>query len=48
MSNRQRFCQKKSIAAKEGAEPVMPLPEVTSWDTAASDHAALWVEVDIT
>ncbi|MFJ5478963.1 endonuclease/exonuclease/phosphatase family protein [Pectobacterium carotovorum] len=36
------------IAAKEGAEPVMPLPEVTSWDTAASDHAALWVEVDIT
>ncbi|GKX37070.1 hypothetical protein SOASR014_08090 [Pectobacterium carotovorum subsp. carotovorum] len=36
------------IAAKEGAEPVIPLPEVTSWDTAASDHAALWVEVDIT
>ncbi|MCL6361192.1 endonuclease/exonuclease/phosphatase family protein [Pectobacterium polaris] len=36
------------IAAKEGAEPVTPLPEVTSWDTAASDHAALWVEVDIT
>ncbi|GKX47076.1 endonuclease/exonuclease/phosphatase family protein [Pectobacterium carotovorum] len=36
------------IAAKEGAEPVTPLPEVTSLDTAASDHAALWVEVDIT
>ncbi|MEC5320002.1 endonuclease/exonuclease/phosphatase family protein [Brenneria populi subsp. brevivirga] len=36
------------IAAKEGAEPVTPLPDVTSWDTGASDHAALWVEVDIT
>ncbi|WJV54194.1 endonuclease [Prodigiosinella aquatilis] len=35
------------IAAQEGAEPVEPFPEVTSWDTGASDHAALWVDVDI-
>ncbi|NPE61175.1 endonuclease [Dickeya dadantii] len=35
------------ITAKEGAEPVTPFPTVTSWDTAASDHAAVWVELDI-
>ncbi|QYM92662.1 endonuclease/exonuclease/phosphatase family protein [Dickeya zeae] len=35
------------IAAKEGADPVVPFPTVTSWDTGASDHAAVWVELDI-
>ncbi|UJR52811.1 endonuclease/exonuclease/phosphatase family protein [Dickeya zeae] len=35
------------IAAKEGADPVTPFPTVTSWDTAASDHAAIWVECDL-
>jgi endonuclease/exonuclease/phosphatase family metal-dependent hydrolase len=35
------------IAAKEGAEPVKPFPEVQSWDLGASDHAGLWVEVEL-
>ncbi|PXW42986.1 endonuclease/exonuclease/phosphatase family metal-dependent hydrolase [Erwinia sp. AG740] len=35
------------IAAKEGADPVTPFPTVTSWDTGASDHAAIWVECDL-
>lgn len=37
----------EKIALKEGAPPAKSFPEVTSWDTAASDHAGLWVEVDI-
>ncbi len=36
-----------NITAKEGAEPVASFSEVTSWDTTASDHAALWVELDV-
>lgn len=35
------------IAEKEGAAPVVPFPEITSWDLGASDHAGVWVEVDI-
>jgi endonuclease/exonuclease/phosphatase family metal-dependent hydrolase len=35
------------IAEKEGAGPEMPFPEVDSWDVSASDHAAMWVEVDV-
>lgn len=35
------------IAGKFGLTPVTPFPEVTTWDTSASDHAGLWVEVDL-
>ncbi len=34
-------------APKEGAAPVKLLPKVTSWDLTASDHAGMWVEIDI-
>lgn len=37
----------ENITSKEGVEQVISFPEVDSWDTAASDHAGLWVEVDI-
>ncbi len=35
------------IAAKEGADPVVPYPEITNWDLGASDHAGVWVELDL-
>lgn len=35
------------IAAKEGAAPETSFKEVTSWDLGASDHAGLWVEVEL-
>lgn len=35
------------ITAKEGINPVTPFAGVTTWDTGASDHAGLWVELDI-
>lgn len=35
------------IAAKEGAPAVTPFPEVTSWDVGASDHAGVWVELNL-
>lgn len=35
------------ISAKEGAEPVIPFEEVSSWDLGASDHAGVWVEVEL-
>ena len=35
------------ITAKEGAEVVTPFPEITSWDLGASDHAGVWVELDL-
>ncbi len=35
------------ITAKEGAELIKPFPEVTSWDLGASDHAGVWVELDL-
>ena len=35
------------ITAKEGADAVKPFPEVTSWDLGASDHAGVWVEVEL-
>ena len=31
---------------KEGIGIVKPFPSVTTWDTGASDHAALWVDLD--
>lgn len=34
-------------AVKEGATPVAVFPEVASWDLTASDHAGLWVELDL-
>lgn len=37
----------QNITGKEGAQQVISFPEVDSWSTAASDHAGLWVEVDI-
>ena len=37
----------ESLARKEGADPVRSFPEVTSWSTGASDHAGLWVELDL-
>lgn len=35
------------ISVKEGADPVTPFAEVTSWDLGASDHAGLWIEVEL-
>ena len=35
------------IAEKEGAAAEKPFPEVDSWDVGASDHAGLWVDIDI-
>lgn len=35
------------ITAKEGATYVAPFPEVDSWDVGASDHAGLWVEMEL-
>ena len=35
------------IAAKEGAPAITPFPEVTSWDVGASDHAGVWVELNL-
>lgn len=35
------------IAAKEGAAAETPFPEVDSWDVAASDHAGVWVDIDL-
>ncbi|EHK65906.1 endonuclease/exonuclease/phosphatase family protein [Achromobacter arsenitoxydans] len=37
----------EKITAKEGAELVKPFPEVSSWDLGASDHAGVWVELDL-
>lgn len=37
----------EKITADEGAPPQKSFPEVTTWDTGASDHAGLWVEIDI-
>lgn len=35
------------ITAKEGAPAETPFDSVTTWDTGASDHAGVWVEVDL-
>ena len=35
------------ITEKEGAAAVTPFPEVDSWDVGASDHAGLWVEIEL-
>ena len=35
------------ITEKQGVPAVTPFPEVTTWDTGASDHAGVWVEIDI-
>jgi endonuclease/exonuclease/phosphatase family metal-dependent hydrolase len=35
------------IVAKEGIAAVTPFAGVTTWDTGASDHAGLWVELAI-
>ncbi len=35
------------ITAREGADPVTPFPEITSWDLGASDHAGVWVELEL-
>lgn len=37
----------EKITAKEGAPPQASFPEIDSWSSAASDHAAVWVELDI-
>lgn len=44
---RRGIWQIDKIAKKEGAPAETPFPEVTSWDTGASDHAAVWVEVEM-
>jgi len=36
-----------AVAAREGAEPITPFPTVTGPDLPASDHAALWVDLDL-
>ena len=36
-----------AVAAREGAEPITPFPTVTGPDLSASDHAALWVDLDL-
>ena len=36
-----------TVAAREGAEPITPFPTVTGPDLSASDHAALWVDLDL-
>ena len=35
------------ITAKEGAPSQASFPDIDSWSLAASDHAAVWVELDI-
>lgn len=37
----------EKITAKEGAPSQVAFPEIDSWSSAASDHAAVWVELDI-
>jgi hypothetical protein len=36
-----------AVAAREGAEPITPFPTVTGPDLSASDHPALWVDLDL-
>jgi endonuclease/exonuclease/phosphatase family metal-dependent hydrolase len=35
------------ITEKQDAAAVTPFSDVTTWDTGASDHAGVWVEIDI-
>lgn len=35
------------ITEKQGVPVVSPFPDVTSWHTGASDHAAVWVELEV-
>jgi endonuclease/exonuclease/phosphatase family metal-dependent hydrolase len=35
------------VTVAEGAAPVTPFKEITSWDLGASDHAGVWVELDL-
>lgn len=37
----------EKITSDEGVPLQKSFPEVTTWDTGASDHAGLWVELDI-
>ncbi|HEY0886573.1 MAG TPA: endonuclease/exonuclease/phosphatase family protein [Ramlibacter sp.] len=36
-----------AIAQKEGAPEATSFPEITSWDLAGSDHAGVWVELEL-
>jgi hypothetical protein len=44
---RRGIAEIDQATAQEGLPLVKPFDTVTSWDTSASDHAALWVDIDI-